>query len=53
MERAKLLLLDATKKNYEIAEQVGFADPHYFGSVFKKYTGMTPTEYGKKVRGDK
>lgn len=53
MERAKILLLDATKKNYEIAEQVGFVDPHYFGSVFKKYTGMTPTEYGKKVRGEK
>ena len=53
MERAKELLLDATKKNYEIAEQVGFVDPHYFGSVFKKYTGMTPTEYGKKIRGEK
>ena len=53
MERAKDLLLDSTKKNYEIAEQVGFVDPHYFGSVFKKYTGMTPTEYGKKIRGEK
>lgn len=53
MERAKDLLLDATKKNYEVAELVGFVDPHYFGSVFKKYTGMTPTEYGKKVRGEK
>lgn len=53
MERAKDLLLDSTKKNYEIAEQVGFADPHYFGSVFKKYTGMTPTEYAKKIRGEK
>jgi len=51
MERAKELLLDPAKKNYEIAEQVGFADPHYFGSVFKKYTGMTPTEYSKKLRG--
>lgn len=53
MERAKVLLLDATRKNYEIAEMVGFVDPHYFGSVFKKYTGMTPSEYGKKFRGEK
>jgi len=51
MERAKELLHDPARKNYEIAELVGFADPHYFGSVFKKYTGMTPTEYGKKLRG--
>ena len=53
MERAKELLLDPAMKNYEIAEQVGFADPHYFGSAFKKYTGMTPTEYGRKIRGEK
>lgn len=53
MERAKVLLLDATRKNYEIAEQVGFSDSHYFGNVFKKYTGMTPSEYGKKVRGER
>ncbi len=23
-------------KNYEIAEKVGFADPHYFGISFEK-----------------
>lgn len=29
-------------KLYEIPEQVGFSDYHYFGKVFKKYTGYSP-----------
>lgn len=36
MEKAKELLENTTMKNYEIAEKVGFADPHYFGISFKK-----------------
>ena len=37
-------------KNYEIAEKVGFSDPHYFGISFKKMTGYTPTEYAREKR---
>lgn len=29
----------------QIAEQVGFSDSFYFSRVFKKYRGVTPTEY--------
>ncbi|MDO5135609.1 MAG: response regulator [Eubacteriales bacterium] len=50
MEKAKELLLGTTMKNYEIAEKVGFSDPHYFGISFKKMTGKTPTEYARENR---
>lgn len=50
MERAKELLENTSLKNYEIAEKVGFSDPHYFGTSFKRATGMTPTEYARKKR---
>lgn len=50
MEKAKELLENTTFKNYEIAEKVGFADPHYFGISFKKMTGKTPTEYAREKR---
>ena len=33
----------------EIAEHVGFADnPRYFSQVFKKYAGMTPSEWARR-----
>jgi ligand-binding sensor domain-containing protein/signal transduction histidine kinase/CheY-like chemotaxis protein/AraC-like DNA-binding protein len=35
-------------RNYNISElafQVGFNDPKYFGRIFKKHFGKTPTEY--------
>lgn len=42
MEKAMELLAHTNMKNYEIAERVGFADPHYFSIAFKKATGKTP-----------
>lgn len=50
MEKAKELLENTTLKNYEIAEKVGFSDPHYFGIAFKKMTGKTLTEYAREKR---
>ena len=50
IEKAMELLESTTLKNYEIAEKVGFAEPHYFGICFKKMTGKTPTEYAREKR---
>ncbi|MCQ6561350.1 response regulator [Paenibacillus mendelii] len=45
LEKAKQLLRDPHCKVYEVAELVGFTDPHYFATRFKKYAGLTPSEY--------
>lgn len=50
IEKAKTLLENTSRKAYEIAWEVGYSDPHYFSSTFKRMTGMSPTEYAKKVR---
>lgn len=48
IEKAKNLLRDYNVKNYEIAEMVGFKSNVHYNIVFKKLTGMTPTEYRNK-----
>lgn len=50
IDRAKELLENTSRKTCEIAWEVGYSDPHYFSSTFKKMTGMTPRSYGRKVR---
>ncbi|MFI3213374.1 MAG: response regulator [Eubacteriales bacterium] len=50
MEKAKQLLSETSLKNYEIADRVGYSDPHYFNIAFKKATGMTPKAYAKDNR---
>lgn len=46
MEKAKTLLSQATQeKIYTISEQVGCCNSQYFSQVFKKYTGMSPSDY--------
>lgn len=38
-------LRDCRSKVYEVAERVGYRDVNYFGSAFKKLTGMSPSDY--------
>lgn len=49
INKAKELLKNTKMKTYEIANDVGFNDPHYFGLIFKKNTGSTCTEYRASV----
>jgi len=43
--KAKELLRTTSLKSFEIADRVGYGDPHYFSTVFKKNTGFTPIEF--------
>ncbi len=45
IQKAKELLKNPFLKNYEISNKVGFGDEKYFSQVFKRYTGLTPTQY--------
>lgn len=49
VEKAKELLKDPRKKIFEVAEEVGYFDQHYFSKVFKRITGFTPKEYREKI----
>lgn len=48
IEKAKELLRQTDLNISEIAYQVGYNDPSYFGRVFVKATGCTPTLYREK-----
>lgn len=49
MEAAKELLRSTDLKSFQIAEQVGFAEPNYFSFCFKKHIGISPKEYRKQA----
>lgn len=50
--KAKEALKCTSKKSSEIALDVGYRDPHYFSYMFKKITGMTPTQYREGDKND-
>lgn len=45
LEKAKQLLGEKDAKVFEVGEKVGYDNPQYFSRIFKKYTGISPTEY--------
>ena len=48
IEKAKNLLLGSNAAVSQIAFELGFEYPQYFGNLFKKKTGLTPTQYREK-----
>lgn len=47
MDKSKELLIYTDLTINEISDVVGFNDPFYFSKVFKKNTGLSPTEFRK------
>lgn len=47
IEAAKDLLKSTNLKMFEVAQMVGYENPQYFSTVFKKYTGIYPMKYRK------
>jgi len=42
---AKRLIRETGKNFFEISESLCFSSSHYFSTVFKRYVGMTPSQY--------
>lgn len=49
INEAKKQLRQTDLRIYQVAESVGFSNPDYFVTQFEKKTGMTPTQYRKKL----
>ena len=45
ISKAQELLKATDLRSSKIAQAVGYTDPHYFSYLFKKRTGLTPSEY--------
>jgi AraC-like DNA-binding protein len=48
IQKSKIMLLSTEKSIQEIGYSLGYSDALYFSKVFKKYEGITPTEYRNK-----
>jgi two-component system response regulator YesN len=52
LAKAMELLRTTDLMTYEIAERIGYRDPHYFSLSFRKHTGLTATEYRGAKSGE-
>ncbi|MDF2613141.1 MAG: Response regulator containing CheY-like receiver domain and AraC-type DNA-binding domain [Clostridia bacterium] len=52
MEKSIHLLRTTRLTTYQIAEEIGFNNSHYFSLCFKKYTGISPSEYRENSSED-
>lgn len=50
IRKAKELLKNEYSSIKEVCYTVGYSDPNYFSKVFKKYEGISPTEYKVKIK---
>jgi two-component system response regulator YesN len=49
IEKAKLLLLTTDQRTFEIADSVGMENYRSFNRLFKRETGMTPSDFRKRM----
>jgi two-component system response regulator YesN len=49
INKAKELLRMTALRSADIAYKVGYNDPHYFSSVFKKNTGLSPIQFRSQI----
>lgn len=49
LTRAKILIRERNANFTEIADILGYSSVHYFSRLFKKKTGMTPSQYLRSV----
>lgn len=47
MEKAKSMIMEGKYMVYEIAERVGFKNVPYFTTLFKKSTGLNPSDWAR------
>lgn len=52
LERAKRLLQETDLTVPKIASASGFNNPNYFGLVFRRIVGVSPSHYRRQVRGN-
>jgi two-component system response regulator YesN len=53
IEKAKQLLKNPQTTINDVVDEIGFNDAQYFSKTFKKYVGMTVTEYRSKYETSK
>lgn len=52
INQSKKLLKETNLKLYEIAYKVGYSDAQYFSTCFKKYEGISPTDFRDLITKD-
>jgi len=50
IEAAKRMLARSARKVDRVGYLVGYSDPRFFKSLFRKHTGLTPGEYRRRTR---
>ncbi len=53
LHNAAALLRKSSKRLHLIAEEVGYSDPYYFSTAFKRVSGLSPSEYRRKAQHDR
>ena len=48
IKQSKFLIMNSTKTLKEIAYEVGFNNPDYFSTAFRRITGVSPMEFRKE-----